>query len=219
MTTMAENPPLRDRLALSQSFSTRIATPPDAVMAKIRDFNLHTSDPSSLPQSGGSNLRPLHVLVVDDNPQMRTIVGAVLSAAGVGRLHFAQDGRAGLETLRAHPIDLAFVDFEMPTLNGVEFTHAVRAQTAPLRYLPIVMLTGHSFGPTVFQARDAGINEFLVKPVTARSILNRLEAVIYRPRPFVVSTGYVGPDRRRRALPNYRGPRRRTSDREDILEI
>ena len=63
------------------------------------------------------------------------------------------------------------------------------------------------------EARDVGVNEFLSKPVTARGVLERIAQVVDNPRPFVRSAGYFGPDRRRRADPNYNGPRRRASDR------
>lgn len=156
-------------------------------------------------------LSALQILVIDDNPQMRAVVGAVLRAAGVGQVVYASDGRRGLDALQSHPIDVVYVDLEMPVMNGLQFIAAARALPPPLRYVPIVMLTGHSFGPSVLEARDAGMSEFLAKPVTARSILLRLEQVIFRPRPFVVAPRYVGPDRRRRSA-GYAGPLRRRAD-------
>ena len=163
-------------------------------------------------------LGALRILVVDDNEQMRTIIGTVLAAAGVGRLFYATDGRQGLDQLMAAPVDVAYVDYEMPTMNGLDFISRVRALPGEARYLPIIMLTGHSDLPRLNAARDRGVNEFLAKPVTARNILLRLEAVIMRPRPYVQAPDFFGPDRRRRQSPDYRGPRRRASD-EDVLEL
>ena len=163
-------------------------------------------------------LGALRILVVDDNEQMRTIIGTVLAAAGVGRLFYATDGRHGLDQLMHDPVDVAYVDYEMPTMNGLDFISRVRALPGEARYLPIIMLTGHSDLPRLNAARDRGVNEFLAKPVTARNILLRLEAVIMRPRPYVQAPDFFGPDRRRRQSPDYRGPRRRASD-EDVLEL
>jgi DNA-binding response OmpR family regulator len=73
-------------------------------------------------------------------------------------------------------------------------------------------MTGHSEKSRVVEARDAGVTEFVAKPLTARSVLERLQAVIYRPRPFVRSAGYFGPDRRRRDEIAYNGPWRRAAD-------
>ncbi len=165
------------------------------------------------------DLSRLTLLVVDDNDQMRTIIGAVLAGAGVRNLHFAPDGRHGLASLAANEIDVAFVDYEMPVMHGLDFISAVRGMAGDKRFLPIIMLTGHSDLKRLNAARDRGVTEFLAKPVSARTILKRLETVIYHPRPFAQSPTFFGPDRRRRADVNYRGPRRRASDSTPVFEL
>lgn len=165
------------------------------------------------------SLAALKLLIVDDNEQMRTIIGAVLGAAGVRHLHYAADGRRGLETLSRVDIDVAYVDYEMPNMNGLDFISAVRSMETQKRFLPIIMLTGHSDVPRLNGARNRGVTEFLCKPVSARSILSRLEAVIYHPRPFVKSPTFFGPDRRRKAGAGYTGPRRRSSDQRAVFEL
>lgn len=160
-----------------------------------------------------SSLSALHVLLVDDNQHMRTIASAVLKSAGVGTVREAGDGGAALEILREYPIDLAIVDFNMFPLDGVEFTRLVRnSPDSPNPYLPIIMMTGHSAKRRVYEARDAGVTEFIVKPITAKAVLDRIQAVIFHARPFVRTEGYFGPDRRRVQKPDYKGPRRRASD-------
>lgn len=164
-------------------------------------------------------LAQLRLLIVDDNKQMRTIIGTVLSAVGVGHLHFAEHGREALRVIEAFPIDVAYVDHEMPVMNGLDFLSAVRAMESGDRFLPIIMVTGHSDRPRLEAARDRGVTEFLRKPVMARDILSRLEAVILRPRPFVISDSYFGPDRRRRRDPAYRGPLRRAEELKTAVEL
>ncbi len=159
-----------------------------------------------------TGLAVLRILVVDDNPQMRTIVGTVLSAAGVGQVYHAADGRQGLLALTSYEPDICFVDYEMPVMNGLDFISNVRSMHGPLRMIPLIMLTGHSDELRLRAARDRGVTEFLAKPVAARTILSRLEVVILRPRPFVSCTTYYGPDRRRRAAVHYAGPFRRSAD-------
>jgi DNA-binding response OmpR family regulator len=94
------------------------------------------------------------------------------------------------------------------------FIRAVRALESSARYMPLIMLTGHADLKHLYEARDAGVTEFLCKPVTARAILNRLNAVIMEPRPFMMSETYFGPDRRRTQLETYSGPLRRVGDGE-----
>jgi DNA-binding response OmpR family regulator len=68
------------------------------------------------------------------------------------------------------------------------------------------------------EARDAGVTEFVAKPLSARTLLNRLNAVIYQPRAFVRTQTYFGPDRRRRVDPMHQGPWRRLDDGDRILK-
>lgn len=164
-------------------------------------------------------LSALHILLVDDNQHMRAITSAILQSAGVRKIREMPDGAAALESLREHPIDLAIVDFNMFPLDGVEFTRLVRnSPDSANPYLPIIMMTGHSEKSRVVEARDAGVTEFVVKPITAKAIFDRIQAVIMRPRPFVKTEGYFGPDRRRNATQNYKGPLRRATDQARAAE-
>ncbi|WP_332661156.1 response regulator [Brevundimonas sp.] len=160
-----------------------------------------------------ASLSALKVLLVDDNAHMRTITSAVLDSAGIRLVREASDGAAALDILRYHPIDLAIVDFKMFPLDGVEFTRLVRNSPDTANpYLPIIMMTGHSEKSRIVEARDAGVTEFVVKPITAKAILDRIQSVIFHPRPFVKTDGYFGPDRRRTQSADYKGPFRRARD-------
>jgi CheY-like chemotaxis protein len=144
-----------------------------------------------------AGLESLRVLLVDDNPHMRAIVATILKGLGVRQVREAQDGAEGLQALRDWPVDLAIVDFRMDPLDGAQFTRLVRnAADSRNPYLPIIMMTGFADRARVFEARDAGVTEIIAKPVTARAIIERIEAVILRPRPFVRTKDYFGPARR-----------------------
>lgn len=160
-----------------------------------------------------SSFQSLNVLLVDDNQHMRAITSAVLHSADIHKVHEAVNGEHAFEILREYPIDIAIVDYNMYPLDGVEFTRKVRnGADSPNVYLPIIMMSGHAEKSRVYAARDAGVTEFLVKPITAKGVLDRVNAVIFRPRPFVKTEGYFGPCRRRRQLDIFTGPFRRTSD-------
>ena len=142
-------------------------------------------------------LESLRVLLVDDNPHMRAIVATILKGVGVRQLREAGDGAEGVQVLRDWPADLAIVDFQMQPLDGASFTRLVRgAADSRNPYLPIIMMTGFADRGRVFEARDAGVTEMIAKPLTARAILDRIETVIMRPRPFVRTDDYFGPSRR-----------------------
>jgi two-component system chemotaxis response regulator CheY len=158
-------------------------------------------------------LKNLRVLVVDDNQHMRAIVGAILKSAGITATREAREGGHALAILKDFPADVAIVDFQMAPMDGLEFTRRLRdPATSPSPTLPVIMITGHADAARVALARDAGVNEFLVKPVTARGVLDRLHAAVFIARTFITAKTYVGPDRRRLKLSDARLPRRRESD-------
>ncbi len=160
-----------------------------------------------------SQFSSLKVLVADDNAHLRAIVAAILGGIGLPRVQECADGAQALDCLRRMPIDIAIVDFHMAPIDGVEFTQLVRNSPDSVNpELPIIMLTGYAERHRVFEARDAGVTEFIVKPVTARAVYDRINACVFRGRTFVRSKDYYGPCRRRRQDPTFYGPFRRSTD-------
>jgi two-component system, chemotaxis family, chemotaxis protein CheY len=82
--------------------------------------------------------------------------------------------------------------------------------------VPIIMVSGHTEKHRVEAARDAGVTEFLIKPITGHSLFSRIAEILERPRPFVRCDNYFGPDRRRHPLENYAGPWRRAEDNQEV---
>ena len=154
----------------------------------------------------------LNILIVDDNPYMRVLVRDILHGFGVRNIMECNDGSAAMQELKHWPADLSFVDWMMEPLDGLDFTRLVRtASDSPNPFLPIVMLTGHTERHRIVEARDAGVNEFLAKPVTPLGIYSRIRAIVENPRPFVRVGRYMGPCRRRK-VEDMVGEGRRESD-------
>jgi two-component system chemotaxis response regulator CheY len=140
----------------------------------------------------------LGVLVVDDNTYMRKIVRNLLVNIGVKQVHEAGDGIAGLEALRAVVPDVVVLDWEMPLLNGPEFVRIVRSPTVfPFPDVPIIMLSSYGERWRVIEAARLGVNEFLVKPVSAQSLFDRLVAIHAKPRQVIQFGDYYGPEPRK----------------------
>lgn len=155
----------------------------------------------------------LKILLVDDNHHMRVLLAEILRAIGVKQIYEANDGAEGLQIMRGYPIDIVMTDLSMQPLDGIDFVRLLRnSPDSPNQMVPVVMITGHSTQRRVNEARDAGVNEFLAKPLTARGVIERIGQVIDHPRPFVRTEDYFGPDRRRRIDHGYRGPWRRSTD-------
>ncbi|MBL4804429.1 MAG: response regulator [Alphaproteobacteria bacterium] len=155
----------------------------------------------------------LSVLIVEDTIPMLKLVSSVLDALGVGTIHTAAEGAEGFEIFcRDHP-DIVITDWHMKPTSGIELVKQIRlSKKSPNRTTPIIMMTGFSALPRVAEARDSGVTEFLVKPFSANDLARRLAYVINKPRDFIETRDYFGPDRRRRRVEGYKGPYRRNSD-------
>ena len=155
----------------------------------------------------------LKILLVDDNQHMIVLLTEILRAIGVRQISEAEDGLTAINKMRRQDYDLIITDLTMQPLDGIDFVNLVRnAPDSPNPMIPIIMVTGHSTHAKVKEARDAGVNEFLAKPVTAKRVVDRLTQVIENNRPFIRGADYFGPDRRRRDDPFYTGPKRRSTD-------
>jgi two-component system chemotaxis response regulator CheY len=156
----------------------------------------------------------LKILLVDDNHHMRVLLAEILKAVGVRHIYEASDGAQGLQMMKNHAVDIIMTDLSMQPLDGIDFVRLLRrSPESPNQMCPVIMITGHSTLARVQEARNAGVNEFLAKPLTARGVMERISQVVDHPRPYVKTQDYFGPDRRRRADPSYAGPLRRQDDR------
>jgi two-component system, chemotaxis family, chemotaxis protein CheY len=152
----------------------------------------------------------LKILVVDDNVHMRKLVVTILQAFGVVQIYEAESGERAWTVLREINPDVLVLDWMMEGMSGLDLVKMIRTDPqTPNPFVPVIMLTGHTHIDRVRQARDAGINEFIAKPVSVKTMMSRLLSVIENPRPFVRTKGYFGPCRRRRGADEYRGPERR----------
>jgi len=85
------------------------------------------------------------------------------------------------------------VDWHMEPLDGLDFVRLVRtAKNSPNPYVPIIMLSSYTEHQRITEARDAGINEFRAKPISVKSIYQRIAMIIDNPRPFIRSKNILG---------------------------
>lgn len=162
----------------------------------------------------------LRALVVEDNPHMRNLIRSLLFSLGLKDVLDASSGQDAYEILREGTIDIVLTDLSMEPMDGIEFTRKVRmAPDSTNPYVPIIMITGHTEHWRVEKARDAGITEFIAKPITAQAVFKRIAEIVERPRAYIRCNDYFGPDRRRRGEHKYNGKLRRKSDYGMRVEI
>lgn len=158
----------------------------------------------------GVDLSALDVLIVEDHAPMRRILKSVLEQFGIVKVREAGDGAEALAMFAAYRPDLIITDYRMAPVDGIELTRMIRDGETPLSpFTPIIMVSAYSEMERIFMARDAGINEFLAKPISAKLLYLRIRTVVEKPRQFVRTGDFFGPDRRRRRVDEY-GVERRT---------
>ena len=139
----------------------------------------------------------LNVLVADDNKYMRTLVKNLLYTAGVKIVNQVSDGADAIKELRHFDADVVICDWNMSPVDGLDFLRLLRNGNDALNiYVPVIILTCYTEMQYVIKARDAGANDLLAKPVSAKDLLSRINDVILRPRNFVKTFNYFGPQRR-----------------------
>ena len=144
---------------------------------------------------------------------MRVLLRELLNNIGIREVSEAANGQAALNVLRERKCDLILSDMAMAPMDGIDFTRHIRNDSSsPNPFVPIIMISGHTEKYKVEAARDAGVAEFLAKPITAQNLFARIAEIVERPRAFVRCDNYFGPDRRRRQNDDYPGPWRRKDD-------
>ena len=163
-------------------------------------------------------LQSVRVLIADDQDFIRSLLRHILGVLGCKHITDAINGEDAWDIILTNPPDLLIVDWEMRPMNGIELVKKIRNDSAsPDFFMPIIMITAHSERPRIIAARDTGINEFVMKPVSAKTLFSRLNAVIEHPRRFVRTGDYFGPDRRRkRVFVDFE--RRDTKKQEQVVD-
>lgn len=157
------------------------------------------------------NLDRFSVLVVEDNNYLQLLLVQALRALGVGNIRTASHGGEAIDILKLMAIDptkaglmsvdLIVSNWQMSPIDGLMLLRWVRRhKESPNRFIPFVMVTAYADEDKVREARDMGVTEMLAKPFSVSAMAQRLQQVIEKPRQFVHTPDYFGPDRRRQNL-------------------
>lgn len=170
------------------------------------------------------------VLLVEDNAQVRRLLGAVLRAIGIGRVVSAANGSEAIRILRqqataardgtdgedgATRFDVVISDWKMHPGDGVALLRWIRRhRESPNRFVPFLMLSAYVDPDRVRLARDLGASAYIAKPFTADTVARYVSIALTDARRFVEIGDYFGPDRRGNS-PGLSEAERRDRDRSD----
>jgi two-component system chemotaxis response regulator CheY len=169
------------------------------------------------------DLKAFRILIVEDYPFIADLMSSALNELGVGHVLTAPNIANAREKLSGRNamnspqnIDAILLDWLMPDGTGLELLQWVRSHASDtIRYLPIIVCSAYTNADLVAKSRDNGANEIMVKPVSAEKLARRLSHVIEKPRPFIKTPTFFGPDRRRKAE-RFSGTDRRKTPSEEI---
>ena len=121
---------------------------------------------------------PLSVLIVDDHAQFRTLMRAVFERAGA-EVREAMNGEAAIAAFEGAPADVVLMDQSMPGISGVALAAALRARSSAVR---LILASGHKSHALASEAREAGADAVLVKPISPRALMETVNALMARAR-------------------------------------
>jgi len=124
----------------------------------------------------------MRVLVVDDDPNVRSSIRRTLARNSAAEVLEASDGMSALEMLINHPCDLVVLDLRMPVMDGIQTLRAIR-RSPTQGSVPVVMLTGIADEAFVTEALKLGVVDYLIKPVPPAELFARIARVLARHGP------------------------------------
>lgn len=172
------------------------------------------------------DLTQVRILIVEDMQPMLALTTSMLHMFGFKTVHGARGVNEGYKLFQQYRHDLVITDWLMEPLDGIDLIRMIRKnEDSPDQFVPIILMTGYSDRARVENARDTGVTEFLMKPYSARDLYARIVQIIEKPRQFVDTGEFFGPDRRRRKNFTFTGNDRRGSadknsgDWSDDMEV
>lgn len=121
--------------------------------------------------------KDLQILIVDDYKTMLRIIRNLLKQLEFNNIDEATDGSMALEKLKEKKYGMVISDWNMQPMTGLELLRAVRAD-ANLKSLPFIMITAESKTENVVAAKEAGVNNYIVKPFNAETLKSKIESVL-----------------------------------------
>ena len=117
----------------------------------------------------------MQILVVDDYQTMIRIIRNLLKQLGFNNIDEATDGNAALEKIAAKPYGLIISDWNMEPMTGLDLLKTIRGGGSKV---PFIMVTAESKTENVLAAREAGVNNYIVKPFNADTLKTKLSSVL-----------------------------------------
>jgi len=157
------------------------------------------------------NFNGVTALLVEGDRHSVSLLSEILRRFGLDNQYCIETGAEAKAHMQRVAVDFFFCEAVLPDMDGLDLVRWVR-RSAPVPYIPIVVLTGYSRVDAVVGARDAGANLVVKKPLSPQVLFDRLAWMGLGTRKFIETETYVGPDRRFKSIGPPDGLGRRSTD-------
>ncbi|MBT4891152.1 MAG: response regulator [Rhodospirillales bacterium] len=163
-----------------------------------------------------TSIEDLSILLVDGSAASRNALRLIINPLGAASVKYAGDEVMALEAANTGAYDAILMDREFNEQSGLPLVIALRrSSNNKVQSMPIIMMAPSWEYPEIVAAQNAGVNEYISKPATQEEIEKCLNTILDNPRPFIKESTFTGPDRRRKASPNFDGGKNGNNGNED----
>jgi two-component system chemotaxis response regulator CheY len=139
---------------------------------------------TTLPSRAEAITRSIRVLIAEDNQYLRKLIRNLLVNVGIKKIDEVGNGLAGFEAIKSLEPDIVILDWELPLLNGAELVRIVRTPGMLAKpAVPIIMFGAAAERWRVAEAKRLGVNVYLIMPISAKTLLDRIVSILPKPRP------------------------------------
>jgi CheY-like chemotaxis protein len=164
------------------------------------------------------NLRDLVFVIADPSSYLCMIVHGMLRSFGANKVMEVRNSLGVVQALTGQKVDVLLCDARLPPHGGLKLTHAIRRNSHnENRTVPILLMSSDTREKTIKNARDAGANMVVAKPLSPASLYDRLAWIAFNPRQFIDTETYFGPDRRFKIEGYPGGVGRRKGDKVEAV--
>lgn len=151
------------------------------------------------------NYKAMHVLVALSNKQLAEFIWHFLRSNGVENVQVVYHSRDAVIRMQNYQFTHFIIGHHLDDAGGPDFTRFIRMCEGRVSEAPVLMVMSNPSAEKVVECRDSGVNEVMVTPITGKLLETRLQHMAAKPKKFIRSATYIGPDRRRPNAPLFEG--------------
>jgi len=124
-----------------------------------------------------------HVLVAEDNPNLRKVIVNIVRKIGYQTVMEAEDGEIAWQFIQRGGVELVLTDWAMPGLDGMQLLRKIRKADAPTCDIPFLMITAADTKNAILAAGKEGVDAYIIKPFSVTTIMEKIKEAVQKRTP------------------------------------